>query len=85
MCTFALGLLFWAQVLIGLKLAVDAQVAYIEVPKFPDNKVTVDLVWADCLHTFHGYSVCKVESTTKVMLQNMYVDRIHASQPQLYT
>lgn len=41
-------------------------------------------VWGEHPHTFHGCPYFKVESTTKVMPQDMYDERIRAHQPQLY-
>ena len=41
-------------------------------------------VWGERPHTFHGCPYYKVESTTKVMPQDMYDERIRAHQPQLY-
>ena len=41
-------------------------------------------VWGERPHTFHGCPYYKVESTTKVMPQDMYDERIRAHQPQVY-
>lgn len=38
----------------------------------------------ECPHTFYGRPYYKVESTTKMMPQDMYDERIRAHQPQLY-
>lgn len=72
----------------GLEPAVDVRVAYIDVPEYPGNKVIAmhfdGWVWGERPHTFHGCPYYKVESTTKVMPQDMYDERIRAHQPQLY-
>lgn len=77
-----------AQALAGLEPAVDVRVAYIDVPEHPGNKVIAmhfdGWVWGGHPHTFHGCPYFKVESTTKVMPQDMYDERIRAHQPQLY-
>ena len=77
-----------AQALAGLEPAVDVRVAYVDVPEHPGNKVIAmhfdGWVWGERPHTFHGCPYYKVESTTKVMPQDMYDERIRAHQPQLY-
>lgn len=77
-----------AQALAGLEPAVDVRVAYIDVPEYPSNKVIAmhfdGWVWGERPHTFHSCPYYKVESTTKVMPQDMYDERIRAHQPQLY-
>ncbi len=77
-----------AQALAGLEPAVDVRVAYVDVPEYPRNKVIAmhfdGWVWGERPHTFHGCPYYKVESTTKVMPQDMYDERIRAHQPQLY-
>ena len=77
-----------AQALAGLEPAVDVRVAYVDVPEHPGNKVIAmhfdGWVWGEHPHTFHGCPYFKVESTTKVMPQDMYDERIRAHQPQLY-
>lgn len=77
-----------AQALAGLEPAVDVRVDYVDVPEYPGNKVIAmyfdGWVWGERPHTFHGCPYYKVESTTKVMPQDMYDERIRAHQPQLY-
>ena len=77
-----------AQALAGLEPAVDVRVAYVDVPEYPGNKVIAmhfdGWVWGERPHTFHGCPYYKVESTTKVMPQDMYDERIRAHQPQMY-
>ncbi len=78
-----------AQALAGLEPAVDVYVNYVDVPEYPGNKVIAihfdGWVWGERPHTFHGCPYYKVESTTKVMPQDMYDDRIRAHQPQIYS
>lgn len=77
-----------AQALAGLEPAVDVRVAYVDVPEYLGNKIIAihfdGWVWGERPHTFHGCPYYKVESTTKVMPQDMYDERIRAHQPQLY-
>lgn len=78
-----------AQALSGLTPAVDIRPEYIDIPGCPKNKVIVfhfdGWVWGKRPHTFHGCPYYKVESTTKVMPQEMYDERIRAHQPQAYS
>lgn len=78
-----------AQALAGLEPAVDVYVNYVDVPEYPGNKVIAmhfdGWVWGERPHTFHGCPYYKVESTTKVMPQDMYDERIRAHQPQKYS
>lgn len=77
-----------AQVLAGIEPAVDVRVAYVDVPERPGYQVIAmhfdGWVWGERPHTFHGCPYYKVESTTKVMPQDMYDERIRAHQPQMY-
>lgn len=74
--------------MVGLEPTVNVWVAYVDVPEQPSNHVIVmhfdGWVWGERPHTFHGCPYYKVESTTKVMPQDMYDERIRAHQPQLY-
>ncbi len=78
-----------AQALAGLEPAVDICVTYVDVPEYPGNKVIAihfdGWVWGERPHTFHGCPYYKVESTTNVMPQDMYDERIRAHQPQKYS
>lgn len=78
-----------AQALAGLDPAVDVHVEYVDVPDYPGNKVIAmhfdGWVWGERPHTFHGCPYYKIESTTKVMPQDMYDERIRAHQPQTYS
>ena len=76
------------QEVAGLEPAVDVRVAYVDVPERPGYQIIAmhfdGWVWGERPHTFHGCPYYKVESTTKVMPQDMYDERIRAHQPQLY-
>ncbi|WP_165157705.1 ATP-binding protein [Parabacteroides sp. ZJ-118] len=78
-----------AQALAGLEPAVDVKVEYVDVPEYPGNKIIAmhfdGWVWGERPHTYHGCPYYKVESTTKVMPQDMYDERIRAHQPQIYS
>ncbi|MDE5606000.1 MAG: putative DNA binding domain-containing protein, partial [Bacteroidales bacterium] len=78
-----------AQALSGLEPVVDTRPEYIDVPERPGFKVIAihfdGWVWGERPHTFHGCPYYKVESTTKVMPQDMYDERIRSHQPQAYS
>ena len=77
-----------AQALAGLEPMVDVRVEYVDVPAYPGKKVIAmhfdGWVWGEHPHTYHGCPYYKVESTTKVMPQDMYDERIRAHKPQQY-
>lgn len=77
-----------AQAMAGLEPTVNVQVDYIDVPDHPGKQVISmhfdGWVWGEHPHTFHGCPYYRVESTTKVMPQDMYDERIRAHQPQQY-
>ena len=77
-----------AQALAGLETAVDVRVAYVDVPEHPGNQIIAmhfdGWVWGERPHTYHGCPYYKIESTTKIMPQDMYDERIRAHQPQMY-
>ena len=77
-----------AQALTSLEPTVNVRVVYVDAPERPGNQVIAmhfdGWVWGEHPHTFHGCPYYKVESTTKVMPQDMYDERIRAHQPQLY-
>lgn len=54
----------------------DMRPEYVDVPDHPGHKLIVmhfdGWVWGERPHTFHGCPYYKVESTTKVMPQDMY-------------
>ncbi len=73
----------------GLQPAVDMRPDYVDVPDHPGHKLIVmhfdGWVWGERPHTFHGCPYYKVESTTKVMPQDMYDERIRAFEPKTYS
>lgn len=77
-----------AQALAGLEPAVDVHVEYVDVPEYPRHKAIAmyfdGWVWGERPHTFHGCPYYKVESTTKVMPQNLYDERIWIHEPKVY-
>ena len=77
-----------AQALAGLEPMVDVKVEYVDVPAYPGNKVIAmhfdGWVWGEHPHTYNGCPYYKVESTTKVMPQTMYDERIRAHKPLQY-
>ena len=78
-----------AQAIAGLQPAVDMRPEYVDVPHRPGHKLIVmhfdGWVWGERPHTFHGCPYYKVESTTKVMPQDMYDERIRAFEPKTYS
>ena len=78
-----------AEAIAGLQPAVDVRPEYIDVPERPGNKVIAmhfdGWVWGERPHTFHGRPYYKVESTTKIMPQDMYDERIRAFEPKTYS
>ena len=78
-----------AQAIAGLQPAVDMRPDYVDVPDHPGHKLIVmhfdGWVWGERPHTFHGCPYYKVESTTKVMPQDMYDERIRAFEPKTYS
>lgn len=78
-----------AQAIAGLQPALDMRPDYIDVPDRPGFKVIAmhfdGWVWGERPHTFHGCPYYKVESTTKVMPQDMYDERIRAFEPKTYS
>ena len=77
-----------AQAIAGLQPVVNVRPEYIDVPNHPGHKVIAmhfnGHVWGERPHTFHGRPYYKVESTTKVMPQDIYDERIRAHQPQSF-
>lgn len=78
-----------AQAISGLEPGIDVRVEYIDVPDSPGHKIVAlhfdGWVWGERPHTFHGCPYIKVESTTKVMPQDMYDERIRAYKPKSYS
>lgn len=78
-----------AHALSGLEPAVDIRTLYIDVPDRPGYKIIAmhfeGWGWGKRPHTFHGCPYYKVESTTKVMPQYMYDERIRVHQLQPFS
>ena len=78
-----------AQAIAGLQPTVDMRPDYVDVPDHPGHKLIVmhfdGWVWGERPHTFHGCPYYKVESTTKVMPQDMYDERVRAFEPKTYS
>lgn len=77
-----------AQALGGLYPAVEVKPEYIDVPGRPSDQLIVmhfdGSKWGQMPYTFHGCPYYKVESTTKVMPQEMYEERLRAAKPEAF-
>lgn len=77
-----------AQALSGFNPVVDVKPEYIDVPGRPGDQVIAihfgDWKWGQVPYTYHGCPYYKVESTTKVMQQEMYEDRLRAAKPDKF-
>ena len=77
-----------AQALGGLTPVVNAKPEYIDVPGRPGNQLIVihfnGWKWGQMPYTYHGCPYYKVESTTKVMPQEMYEERLRAAKPEVF-
>ena len=77
-----------AQALARLYPAVEVKPEYIDVPGRPGDQLIVMCFdgwkWGQMPYTFHGCPYYKVESTTKVMPQEMYEERLRAAKPEVF-
>lgn len=77
-----------AQALHGLEPAVDVDVAYVDVPEYPGNKVIAmhfdEWVWGKEPSTFHGVPYYRCESVTEQMPREMFEDRLKAAKPHVF-
>ena len=77
-----------AQALAGLHPAVEVKPEYIDVPGRPGDLLIVMFFdgwkWGQMPYTYHGCPYYKVESTTKVMPQEMYEERLRAAKPEVF-
>lgn len=77
-----------AQALGGLTPVVNAKPDYIDVPGRPGNQLIVIHIngwkWGQMPYTYHGCPYYKVESTMKVMPQEMYEERLRAAKPEVF-
>lgn len=78
-----------SEALSGLQPSVEINVEYIDLDDDSGNKLIAmyfdGWVWGERPHTYHGCPYYKVESTTKIMPQDLYDDRIRAYEPQAYS
>ena len=77
-----------AQALSGLHPAVEAKPEYIDVPgRSGDQLIAIHFggwKWGRMPYTYHGCPYYKVESTTQVMPQEMYEERLRAAKPEKF-
>lgn len=77
-----------AQALSGLYPAVEVKPEYIDVPGRPgDQLIAIHFggwKWGQMPYTYHGCPYYKVESTTKVMPQEMYEERLRAAKLEVF-
>lgn len=77
-----------AQSLSGLHPAVEAKPEYIDVPgRSGDQLIAIHFggwKWGRMPYTYHGCPYYKVESTTQVMPQEMYEERLRAAKPDKF-
>ena len=77
-----------AQALAGLYPAVDVKPEYIEVPGRKGDRLIVihfdGWKWGQMPYTYHGCPYYRVESTTQVMPQEMYEERLRAAKPEKF-
>lgn len=77
-----------AQALTGLYPAVEAKPEYIDVPDRDGDQLIVihfeGWKWGQMPYTYHGCPYYKWESTTKVMPQEMYEERLRAAKPEKF-
>ena len=77
-----------AQALSGFNPVVDAKPEYIDVPGRPgDQLIAIHFggwKWGKMPYTYHGCPYYKVESTKKVMPQEMYEERLRAAKPEKF-
>lgn len=77
-----------AQALSGLHPAVEAKPEYIDVPgRSGDQLIAIHFggwKWGRMPYTYHGCPYYKVESTTQVMPQEMYEERLRVAKPEKF-
>ena len=77
-----------AQALAGLYPAVEVKPEYINVPGRPDNQMIAihfnGWKWGQMPYTYRGCPYYKSESTTQVMPQEMYEERLRAAKPEKF-
>jgi len=77
-----------ARAFSGLNPVVNVKVEYVDVPGRPGDQVIAIQFgawkWGQVPYTYHGCPYYKVESTTKVMPQEMYEERLRAAKPEVF-
>ena len=77
-----------AQALAGLYPAVVVKPEYIDVPGRPGEQLIAmhfdGWKWGQMPYTYRGCPYYKVESTTNVMPQEMYEERLRAAKPEVF-
>ena len=77
-----------AQALAGLYPAVEVKPEYIDVPGRPGDQLIVMYFngwkWGQMPYTYRGCPYYKNESTTQVMPQEMYEERLRAAKPEKF-
>ena len=77
-----------AQALAGLYPAVEAKPEYIDVPGRPgDQLIAIHFngwKWGQMPYTYRGCPYYKRESTTQIMPQEMYEERLRAAKPDVF-
>lgn len=77
-----------ALAITGLYPAINPNVEYIDIPDKPGYQVIAihfdGWKMGDSPFTFHGCPYYKVESTTRLMPQDMYNDRLRESKPSIF-
>ena len=77
-----------AQALAGLHPAVEVKPEYIDVPGIPGNQLIAmhfdGWKWGQMPYTYRGCPYYKNESTTQVMPQEMYEERLRAAKPEMF-
>lgn len=79
-----------ANALAGFEPSIDIRVEYIDVPDAKNGEQLIAMhftgwVWGKHPYTYHGCPYYKPESTTRIMPQDMYDDRLRASFPHSYS
>ena len=77
-----------AQALSKFNPVVNVKPVYIDVPERPgDQLIAIHFEgwkWGQMPYTYHGCPYYKVESTTQVMPQEMYEERLRAAKPEVF-
>lgn len=78
-----------AQALSHFEPALDLRVEYVDIPEQPHNQIIVMKFdgwdWGKEPYTYHGCPYYKVESTTLEMPRDMFIERLKACKPDLFS